>query len=315
MSMRFQEIFLTEPYFIFEAPLAIRIKRETDIKLDKDLCLFNLLYDQPGVNALTKFYHQDIRTAERYNIPIILNCPTLRAAQDTIRQMGYKTPEGMTKINQDAVDFTRAIRDQYPDFSEGIFLSGMIGPKVNANEPLTTQSIEQAQDYHTPQAQALAHAKVELLFVDMMTNINETIGAAHAAATADVTYGVGIMVTQEGTLLDGTPIETLIEAIDNTVSPRPFFYIISCTYPTMIAQALSRQAPNYQRILGIKANAWPYPQVPLAQRNKAKADSPEKFAKLTVNVGKTFNFKIYGGCCTADNRHLSALCAQLTFPP
>lgn len=308
MTLRFQEIFLTEPYFVFDGPMETRIKYGTDILLDKDLCIFKCLYQQNGVNALAKLYRQDTQIAEAYNYPIILNAPTFRASERYIKSIGYKVPESVEKINIDAVKFVRQIREQFPNFNEGVFVAGPIGPKFDAYTADDQLSIEEAEAYHLPQALALAKAGADILSIATMSNKNEAIGAARAAAKADRTYGLGMLVTAEGTLLDGTRIEDLIAQIDAEVSPRPFFYAISCTHVSVAEKALSRKSPEYQRILGIKANGSCKSPAQLAKSKYPIADKPEKFGQELVAFGKEHQMKIYGGCCGTDHRHLQAIC-------
>lgn len=304
MTLRFQEIFLTERLFLLSGPLDTRIKCNTDITLDRNNCTFNLLYQQKGVNALTQFLKQDINIAERFNIPIMVCTPTQRANENYIKTFGYKVPEAVTKINIDAVKFVQSLRSQYPAFDEGIFATGVIGPSKSTQ----SSTIEDYEAYHTLQADAYRTAKADVVFITNMTNKNEAIGAARVAAKVDTSYGVGFVATEQGTLLDGTPIEALIQEIDFTISPRPFFYAITCTHISVIRKALQRQAPQFQRILGVKVHEHNKTRQQFAKMKYALHTNPERFAKELKEAAIPNHIKILSGCCGTDHRHLKAIC-------
>ena len=62
-----------------------------------------------------------------------------------------------------------------------------------------------------------------------------------------------------GHLLDGTPISEAIIIIDNTVRPRPIWYMANCVHPSNLKQALNqpfnKNSPNLSRFIGLQANA------------------------------------------------------------
>ena len=50
----------------------------------------------------------------------------------------------------------------------------------------------------------------------------------------------------------------------------------------------------------------------------AAADEPDTFARQLLDLGRSRNFRVYGGCCGTDTAHLESLCRlmnELAPPP
>lgn len=311
MTLRFQEIFLTEPHFVMSGAYESRVQNSQASAMAGYPCLFNLLYHQVGVDALAKWYRHDIHTAENQNIPIILSCPTLRANAHAIKLAGYKTPEGITKINADAINFVRGLRDQFLEYSEGIFLCAPIEAKNTAINATATLSLAEAEDYHAAQVQAITAAKPDILFFTALRALPEAQACAHLAAKSGMTYGLGFTVNREGQLADGLLLEDAISAIDAAVSPRPFFYVITCTHPSVIKQTLRRNSRSLQRVLGMLANATAKPLMDTTKAQRNATDEPAQFVHALMTLGEQYRLKIFGGCCGTDDRYFSMLCERI----
>lgn len=310
MTLRFQEIFLTERCFLFNGPLASRLRCQTDIIVSAQQPIFNNLYKAKGAMALQQLYLQDCRLAESQNYPIMLCTPTATAQADIVKDCGYKMPESISKINQDAVRFLTAIRQQFTEFDEGIFVTGVVGPRM-AWQGQCGFTVTDAETYHTPQIQALTQAKADVLLLSDMNNQNETIGAAQAAAKADNSYGIGFVANEDGTLLDGSRIEDVIRAIDTKISPRPFFYALTCMHAAVAQKILTQDAPQLERILAVRLHAE---NKTAAQFSKMKYPSRvgvEDFVEANLALKAQHPIKVWGGCCGTDHRHLNAFCHAL----
>lgn len=305
-----------EPFLLYDGPMESRIEfaspdagSDSSVKLEKDSSLFRILYQQAGLTALHNLYEGDIAVAQHFQAPIILNAPTWRANAEHIKRAGYPDKQSVVTINRDAIQFVKAIRQACG--TKDIFITAPIGPRLTDYHPDQKTSIEEAEHYHQTQADAIAEVGVDIISIAAMAGMIETIGCARAIAQVGLPYSVGVVLNKNGTLLDGNRFEELILKLDALVNPAPNFYVISCTHSSIAASALSDHKPAYQRILGIKANGSARPLSELIKAKQPFADDPADFAKALVTLGKTFEFKIYGGCCGTDRRHLAALAEAL----
>lgn len=312
-SSTFLNVLAQQPFMLYDGPMETRIQFGTSIKLKNPTSIFALMFSAEGKAALQNLYEQDILSVKPYQAAIILNAPTYRASRAHIEQMGYFDADAVANINKECIRFVTDIRTEFADYAKKIFVTAPIGPEKTEYLPELNFTIEQAMHYHEPQANAIAATAVDLISIAAMPGAIEIIGCAKAVAKTGLPYSVGVILTPEGTLLDGHPFAALIEEIDNSVIPKPNFYIISCTHPAIAAQALRDEKPQYKRILGIKANGSSKPPEELLTLQKAEADEPDLFADELIALGEKHHFKIYGGCCGTDTRHLAALARKLSL--
>jgi len=308
--MNFLDTLKQSPFLLYDGPMETRIEYGTSIKLDPDVAIFKLIYQAEGQAALRKLYQTDIEAAARYHAPIILNAPTWRASPAHIKRAGYKDKNSVETINRDCIRFVKQIRNQYPHNT--IFITAPIGPELTDYKADLKFTIDEAAKYHELQAKAVAKEGVDIISIAAMPGMIETIGCAKAVAETGLPYSVGVVLNKDGTLLDGNYFKDLIKRIDETISPKPNFYVISCTHPSNAQSALSDHDPRYRRILGIKANGSSKSVKELLTAGQPIADKPDVFADELVALGKQYHFKIYGGCCGTDHRHLEALARKLT---
>lgn len=309
--MDFVTAFNKKPCFLYDGPMETRIEFDTNLKLDNEMSIFTLIFSEEGKSALRKLYSEDIAIAEQYNLPIIINAPTYRANPAHCKRLGFDLDE-IEKINLKCVQFAKEIRQSFPDYKDNIFVTAPIGPKLSGYAPDYESDIAYMTRFYAVQADALAKAKVDIISIAAMTGFIEALGSAEATANAGVPYSVGLVLTPEGTLLDGTPIGETIQKIDNRTKIAPNFYVISCTHPKTAMAALKDSSKYIHRIKGIKANGSDKPPKELAKLDHPVADDPQLFAKEVVALGNQFHLKVYGGCCGTDSRHLAAIAKELT---
>lgn len=309
--MNFLNALKQNTFLLYDGPMETRIEYDTSIQLHKDVSIFRLIYQDVGREALSYLYQTDIEVAGGYDLPIILNAPTWRASFTHIECAGYKDKQDVEIINQDCIQFVKEIRKKYPN--NKIFITAPIGPELTDYKTNPKLTVDKAASYHQLQAKAVAKTGVDIISIAAMPGMIEAIGCAKAVAETNLPYSVGVVLNKDGSLLDGNTFKDLIHRIDETVSPVPNFYVISCTHPANVTRALSDNDPAYLRILGIKANGSNKSVKELLDVDHPIADEPEIFADELIALGKQYHFKIFGGCCGTDHRHLEALARKLTF--
>lgn len=307
--MEFIKALNNNTYLLYDGPMETRIEYNTDIPLESFVPIFKLIHDQAGQSALRKFYEQDIKAVQPYKLPLILTAPTWRANANHILKLGIRDKNAVTEINRACIQLVQDIKQQYKQ--QTLFVTAPIGPMLTDYQANEMISIDESCAYHSEQMQAIKDTGIDIISIAAMTGATETIGCAKAAAATGLPYSVGVVVNAEGQLMDGTTIKNLIQRLDETITPQPNFYVLSCTHPQTASLALYDFDPIYQRILGIKANGSSKPLNQLLSAGLPIADEPEIFADELVRVGELHHFKIYGGCCGTDDRHLAALAKKL----
>jgi S-methylmethionine-dependent homocysteine/selenocysteine methylase len=166
-----------------------------------------------------------------------------------------------------------------------------------------------------PQIETLVEAGVDLLFAPTFPSASEPYGVAKAMAASSLPYVVSPIIRPNGKLLDGIFLSEMISYIDQAVSPKPAYYMISCVHPSVCCRALLLQSQKsreqVERIRGIKSNTSSRTPEELASFHKLDAADPETFANELVGLRREFGFRILGGCCGTDNRHINSLAEKL----
>jgi homocysteine S-methyltransferase len=305
--MSFINFLNKEEIIITDGPMETRVIYNTDIPIDRDGSIFRLVFSAPEREILADFYRQDLDIASKYKQAILLNAPTTRASEERIATLGFD-PEHTARINSDCVNMVREIRQEYPDLVDKIMINGPVGPKYDAYNPDGALTAHKSRDYHTPQIHGLIEGGVDLVSGVVFPSVEEALGVAQACSDFNFPYSIGFVLTRAGKLLDGTHLADAIQRIDSEAGRKPLYYMIICTHSSIAQQALTPHKEIYKRIYGIKANGSGKTPEELAKSDKPEADPPEDFAKNLMALHEAFGFKIIGGCCGTDSRHVEALC-------
>jgi homocysteine S-methyltransferase len=301
--------FLPNQVYVYDGPMETRIEYGTDLKLDKEMSIFALVDSPGGRQALAGLYWADVKAAKPHGVPIILNAPTYRCSPAHAERMGYSTSD-LPRLNKACLDLVQEIRDEFAGQVE-VLLTAPVGPKHAGYHPGLEFTVDMATEYHQAQAEALKDLpQLDLISVAAMPGMVEAYGAARAVAATGKPYTIGFILDREGNVLDGTPVRDLIATIDENVRPAPLFYVIGCTHVS-VARALF-QREDLPRIQAIKANGSSLGPEELLALDHPAADDPELFAAELVALGRSRAFRILGGCCGTDTRHVDSLCREIS---
>jgi len=135
---------------------------------------------------------------------------------------------------------------------------------------------------------------------------------------------VSFVLTGEGRLLDGTPLERAMEEMDEAVERRPVGYWLNCTHAgrALIGlRAASERALTARpsrpmrewmsRILGVQANSSRLDPREFATAAEFDGDGPAEFAEGLMALRREFGVRVLGGCCGTRAEHLDALARAL----
>ncbi len=311
--MTFTETF-GKHIILFDAPLGTRLQYEKGVQIPENFATYQYV-DDPVVSVeYVEMYEGDIKVAQRYRMPILLNLPTLRASQHYFPDQSG-TEQEVIAVNQRCYQFVDDIRRRMATPEDKVYIVAPIGPQHDAYQPELALSVAESEDYHAWQINALAATGVDVLNITVMNSVAEALGCANVASQTDTPYLIGFVVILGGLLLDGTPLHQAIDTIDSHVCGElPLGYLIFCTHPSIAVQTLAVPQPQYRRIKGIKANASCKPPAELATTHKALCDEPVSvFVKTLVALTTEHDWHLVGGCCGTSREHLEGLAKQLSF--
>lgn len=309
----FRKAFESNTVLLANGGVMARIMARADIELDPHVLHTTAVFDDRARSVLADVYSSYAEVAVRYRMSMICSTPTLRANAERVP----KSPYGDTRrVNRDCVDFLKEALDRFTDWREHLYLAGSVGPKGDTYRPETALPTEEAAQFHAEQTEALVEAGVDVLVAYTLPAFVEAAGMAKAFAATDTPYVLSFVLDREGRLLDGTLLETAIDAIDDSVEQAPLFYLTNCSHSLTIHAGLARvgrDAPHaLKRIVGARPNASPRSQTELEGLDHMETESPEDFARAMVALREEFNFKVLGGCCGTDETHLEELARSVS---
>lgn len=305
--MNFETCFNTSSAILMEGALGERLKREFNIKFDDTVAMAGLIYNPNSKQAMQNIFEEYMKIAEKYDLPFIATTPTRRANKERVMQSDFNE-----KIIEDNVHFLQQIKN---NTSGNMFVGGLMGCKGDAYKATEILSVEEAQEFHSWQANLFKNSGVDFLFAGIMPALTEAIGMAKAIENTGVPYIISFMIRDDGKLIDGTTIHNAILNIDNATVKKPICYMTNCVHPTILRKALSfsfnKTKLVKERFCGIQANTSPLSPEELDNCCDLKSSDSVSLARDMMELYKYFIPKIFGGCCGTDNRHIEEIAKRL----
>lgn len=305
--MNFQKCINQNDNILMEGALGERLKREYGLKFDEHIAMARLIYDETGAAVLANLWNEYIDIACRYQLPFLATTPTRRANQERINKAGCSD-----RVIFDNVAFLRNIQKS-SDIE--MYVGGLMGCKGDAYTGEGALSEQAAFDFHKWQAECFCKAGVDFLYAGIMPVLSEAAGMARALESTGLPYIISFTIQEDGRLIDGTTITDAIQYIDKVTNIAPVCYMTNCVHPRIVFKALS-QPFNQNHIIndrfwGIQANTSPLSYAQLDDSVDLKSSEPEEFAQEMIKLRRINTFKIWGGCCGTDNRHMECLAQRL----
>lgn len=275
---------------------------------------FDLLKSDEGRRALTAYYSRYLSIAREKGFGFVLETPTWRANPDWVEKCGYDRSETAV-INVEAAKLLADLRtDLAAASSSSVIVSGCIGPRGDGYAADTAMSAEEARDYHSEQIGALAGVPVDVVSAITMTNVEEAIGIADAAADAGLPSVISFTVETDGRLPSGVTLGEAIETVDRSAKIPPAYYMINCAHPTHFADDLlaAKDQPWTDRIRGLRANASTKSHAELDESTELDRGDLAEFQSGHEKLVKQFpKMNVFGGCCGTDEEHIAAIAKVL----
>ncbi len=130
-------------------------------------------------------------------------------------------------------------------------------------------------------------------------------------AESDCEYIISFVIRPNGNLLDSTSLHEAISTIDNSVSPKPSFFMLNCVHPTTCKQAINIEVNNTDlvrtRLKGLQANGSSKSPEELELLDKMDSESPKKWGKKMIDLYLNSGIQVLGGCCGTNHQHIKSL--------
>jgi homocysteine S-methyltransferase len=271
-----------------------------------DFAAFTVLAGDDGRAALAAYYDAYLSVAEARDLPIVLDTPTWRASSDWGARLGYST-DRLADVNREAVAF---LREACAGRTAQVLASGAIGPRGDGYVAGTTMSTREAREYHAPQIEALADARVDLISAITMTYAEEAAGIAAAAQSAGVPVAISFTVETDGNLPSGQSLADAVAQVDDETDAAPIHFMVNCAHPTHFAHVLGGTPAG--RVRGVRVNASSKSHAELDESDELDMGEPLQLADDVAGLrGRGADLTVFGGCCGTDHRHIDALAAAL----
>lgn len=268
---------------------------------------FRLLREPGNRPYLVRYYERYIDIARANRTGFILESPTWRASADWGARLGY-TAADIAQANLQAIGLMHDLREAYETATTPMVVSGCVGPRGDGYQPGHVMTAGAAETYHAPQIEAFAAAGADMVSAITMTNTNEAIGIARAAAKAGLPVAIAFTLETDGRLPTGQPLGEAVALVDEATGDTPAYYMINCCHPTHFEGVLKRNQAWTRRIRGLRANAS-------RRSHQELNESPDLDAGDPIELGGQYRrlvlahpqINVLGGCCGTDHRHIEAI--------
>lgn len=268
---------------------------------------FTLMDSERGRQALRDYFERYIPLAVERRAGFILESPTWRANPDWAAKAGYDRAR-LARVNADAIALMAELRETYETAETPMVISGCIGPRGDGYDPGQIMGVGEAEAYHAFQVGVFRDAGADLVTAITMTNANEAIGVARAAAAADMPCVISFTLETDGALPTGQSLHDAIEAVDAAAPKPPAYYMINCAHPTHFDFVLKEGAPWVKRLRGLRANSSKRSHAELDNSLELDTGDPLELGAQYGEILRRFpHITVLGGCCGTDHRHIECI--------
>ncbi|GAC1308878.1 MAG: homocysteine S-methyltransferase family protein [Acidimicrobiales bacterium] len=270
-----------------------------------DFAAFPLLGDNRGRALLTEYFRDHLRIAARAASGFVLETPTWRASTDWGARLGYDD-EALDRVNRDAVDFVRSLGNEFP--SVEVIVSGNVGPRGDGYQPDHLLAPGDASSYHRAQIESFAAAGADRVTMLTATHPGEAIGVVRAAVAVGLPVVISFTVETDGRLPVGRSLDEAITEVDAATDGAADFFGINCAHPGHFASALDGDPIAIGRLGLLRANASRLSHDALNEASELDDGDPAELAGQYEQLVRDHpHFRVLGGCCGTDARHIDAI--------
>ena len=301
MSYNLPQLLQEHDLILAEGAIAELLRRHPEVEMHPTLFNSPLVYGPQSSKAImTDIYQQYLRVAQEASLPMLLSAPTWRLDQERLRKA-----EANHELNTAAVQFMLNLRDAQQN-QKPILVGALLGPQNDCYRADLALEAEEAEAFHTWQAQELAAAGADFLQAQTIPAVSEALGLAKAMSSTGKPYIVSFCTDSDGLVIDGTTLLEAMEFIDSSLGPdKPTGYYVNCMHPRFLLQ---RYEPGtLKRLVGIQANGSSKDVTQLDGSEATEADPIPEWADSMMRLHREHGVTVLGGCCGTSPGHLRAL--------
>ena len=194
--MHFIDHIKSGAFALSEGSIYERLRRNPSIAFDPQIAHGGLIYETGSARVLERVHRESLDIGQKYGMAMFALTDTWRASQQRIDRSKFRHK----RVNQDNAAFLAKIRDGYKRSGAPIFIGGLLGPRGDAYKPEESPPRDEAEEYHTPQIEALAASNIDFLYASTMPAFAETLGMAAVLARTELPYILSFVVRSNGRL-------------------------------------------------------------------------------------------------------------------
>ena len=295
------------PIILGEGSMYERLRRGASETFDPFIAHAAMLYDEIGRDVLASTHREYLDIGQLHGLPMLAGTPTWRANSQRIACSKFSD----RSVNQDACTFMKELRASYGSDVAPNLIAAITGPLGDGYKPEEAPDEETAIAFHAPQIEALATGGIDLFKVQTLPAFDEARGIARLLAETDIPYVISFVVSRDGLLLDGTPLDRAITEIDDAVPRAPASYNINCVHTSVFSAAISatrvRNPAAAERVLGLDANTSAKTPEELDGLQEIDTEAPKEFGRNVFALREYAGISYMAGCCGSSTEHIAEL--------
>jgi S-methylmethionine-dependent homocysteine/selenocysteine methylase len=272
----------------------------------RHFCGFELLNDARGLSCLKDYHRKVVEAAVANGFGVINEGLHYRASRDWGDLIGFSR-EALVEINHRGIEFYRDFAREYESPDTPMRVGGVVGPRGDAYNVGRMPDAAEAEDYHAEQIRMFRDAGADHVTAMTFSSVEEAIGVARAAKSADMPVVVSFLVARGGRLKGGETLQEAISRVDSASGNAPAYFMINCTHPTEFEPGL---VPGdwIMRLGGFMPNAVAMETVDLCKLGHLEDGDPVELGAQMSTLARRFpHINVWGGCCGTDSRHIGEI--------
>lgn len=219
-----------------------------------------------------------------------------------VRLAAFGFAEKLRAINEAGVRLAREAA------GERAFVAGAMGPLGTQIEPLGPMSFAEARAVFREQAECLLRAGIDLIVFETfyeLSELREAILAAREAAGDEMVIMAQVTVNDDGTLRDGTSVETFTRGLHEL--PVDVIGVNCSAGPKVVLETVEKMLLLTDKPLSAMPNAGLPATVEGRNIYLCSPEYMSQYARRFLQAG----VRVIGGCCGTTPEHIKQICGEV----
>lgn len=191
--------------------------------------------------------------------------------------------------------------------SKTTFVAGSFTTLEDCYMPELVPPDDDLKREHFELVEFLVEEKVDFLLPETINSLREAKVMAQAASQSGLPFFISFVADEEGVLLDGTPLQQVIEETD---LPGRFGVSLNCRSIEVMEKSVKVLVDNYTGIKGVYPNGIGKPHDDLGWKFEEDDSSVQKFTNFILDCYES-GIKILGGCCGTTPHYTDVLAKEM----